>query len=106
MVRDKIGWLIAGFGILAALLIAWITAIHNNDAKAHKSDVVPFRIAGNLYYVGREDVSVFLITSPEGHVLIDGGFSYSPPFIAASIRQLGFDIKDVKAILSSEAHIE
>lgn len=106
MVRDKLGWAIAAFGILAALLIAWITAIQKNNAKAHQSDVVPFRIAGNLYYVGREDVSVFLITSPAGHVLIDGGYGDSPPLIAASIARLGFDIKDVKAILSSEAHIE
>jgi metallo-beta-lactamase class B len=104
--RDKIGWSLAAFGILAALLIAWITAINKNDAKAHRSDVEPFRIAGNFYYVGREDVSSFLVTSPQGHVLIDGGYEYSPSFIAASIKQLGFDIKDVKAILSSEAHIE
>src|SRR3954462_9579210 len=106
MVRDKIGWFIAGFGILAALLIAWISTINKNDAKAHQSDVVPFRIAGNIYYVGREDVSVFLVTSPQGHVLIESGFEYSTPFIVASIKQLGFDIKDVKAILSSEAHLE
>ena len=106
MVRDKIGWLVAAFGIFAAVLIAWITAIQKNNAKAHASDVTPFRIAGDLYYVGREDVSVFLVTSPEGHVLIEGGYEYSPPFIVQSIKELGFDIKDVKAILSSEAHIE
>lgn len=106
MIRDKIGWAIAAFGIVAALLIAWITAIQKNNAKAHQSDVVPFRIAGNLYYVGREDVSAFLVTGPEGHVLIEGGYEHSAPFIVASIKQLGFDIKDVKAILSSEAHIE
>src|ERR1044071_5846949 len=105
-VRDRIGWLIAAFGIVAALLIVWITAIHKNDAKAHQSDVAPFRIAGNLYYVGREDVSIFLVTSPAGAVLTGAGYPYSPPFIAKSIKQLGFDIKDVKAILSSEAHIE
>jgi metallo-beta-lactamase class B len=106
MVRDKFGWLIAGFGIFAALLIVWISNVQKNNAKAHQSDVTPFRIAGNLYYVGREDVSVFLITSPQGHVLIDGGYRDSPPLIVKSIKQLGFDIKDVKAILSSEAHIE
>jgi metallo-beta-lactamase class B len=100
------GWVLAGFGILAALMIVWVSTIQKNNAKVHQSDVVPFRIAGNFYYVGREDVSVFLVTSPEGHVLIDGGYSYSPPFIAQSIKQLGFDIKDVKAILSTEAHIE
>lgn len=106
MKRDKLGWFIAAFGIIAALLIAWITAIQKNDAKAHASDVAPFRIAGNLYYVGREDVSVFLVTSPDGHVLIDGGYPYSPSFVVASIKRLGFDIRDVKGILSSEAHIE
>ena len=106
MKRDKIGWLVAAFGILAALLIAWITAITKNNAKAHASDVEPFRIAGSLYYVGREDVSVFLITSPEGHVLIDGGYPYSPSFVVESIKKLGFDIRDVKAILATEAHIE
>jgi metallo-beta-lactamase class B len=106
MIRDKIGWLIAAFGILAALLIAWISAVHKNDAKAHLSEVTPFRIAGNLYFVGREDVSVFLVTSPQGDVLIDGGYAESPPLIAASIKTLGFDIRNVKAILSSEAHIE
>jgi metallo-beta-lactamase class B len=105
-VRDKIGWLIAAFGILAALLIAWITAITKGNAKAHQSDVEPFRLAGNLYYVGREDVSVFLVTSPEGHVLIDGGYPDSPSLIVESIKRLGFDIRDVKGILSSEAHIE
>ena len=106
MFRDKLSWLIAGFGIFAAVLILWISAIIKNNAKAHRSDVAPFRIAGNFYFVGREDVSVFLVTSPQGHVLIDGGYGDSPPLIVASIKQLGFDIKDVRAILSSEAHIE
>jgi metallo-beta-lactamase class B len=106
MVRDKTGWLIAAFGIFAALLIAWISAINRNNARAHRSDVEPFRIAGNLYFVGREDVSIFLVTSPQGHVIIDGGYEDSPPLIVESIQRLGFDIKDVKAILSSEAHIE
>jgi metallo-beta-lactamase class B len=106
MKRDKGAWIFAAVGIFAALIIAWAITVQKNNSKAHESGVTPFRIAGNLYYVGREDVSVFLITSPEGHVLIDGGYAYSPPFIVASIKELGFDIKDVKAILSSEAHIE
>jgi metallo-beta-lactamase class B len=106
MVRDKFGWAIAAFGIVAALLIAWISAVHKNNEKAHASEVTPFRIAGNFYFVGREDVSVFLVTSPQGHVLIEGGYPYSPPFIARSIEELGFHVRDVKAILSSEAHFE
>ena len=64
----------------------------------------PFRIAGNLYYVGANDVAAFLLTGPEGHVLIDGGYSGTAPMIMASIRQLGFDIADVKVLLNSHAH--
>src|SRR5688500_16885375 len=64
----------------------------------------PFRIAGNLYYVGANDVAAFLLTGPEGHVLIDGGYPGTPPLILASIAQLGFDIRDVKVLLNSHPH--
>ena len=66
----------------------------------------PFRIAGNFYYVGANDVTSFLITGPEGHVLIDGGYSDTPPLILASIAKLGFDIGDVKVLLNSEPHMD
>jgi metallo-beta-lactamase class B len=64
----------------------------------------PFRIAGNFYYVGANDVAAFLITGPEGHVLIDGGYPGTAPLIMASIAELGFDIRDVKVLLNSEPH--
>ena len=66
----------------------------------------PFRIAGNFYYVGANDVTSFLITGPEGHVLIDGGYSDTPPLILASIATLGFDIRDVKVLVNSEPHMD
>jgi metallo-beta-lactamase class B len=68
--------------------------------------VEPFRIAGNFYYVGANDVTSFLIAGPEGHVLIDGGYSDTPPLILASIAKLGFDIRDVKLLLNSEPHMD
>ena len=61
----------------------------------------PFRIAGNLYYVGADAVSAFLITGPEGHVVLDSGYPSTAPLIIASIKQLGFDIADVKVLLNS-----
>jgi metallo-beta-lactamase class B len=61
----------------------------------------PFRIAGNFYFVGASDVSIFLITGPEGHVLLDGGYPIMAPMIEESIARLGFDIKDVKVLLNS-----
>jgi metallo-beta-lactamase class B len=63
----------------------------------------PFRIAGNLYYVGASDVASFLLTSPQGHVLIDGGYPGSTNLIKESIAQLGFKITDIKVLLNSEA---
>jgi metallo-beta-lactamase class B len=64
----------------------------------------PFRIAGNFYYVGATDASVFLITGPEGHVVLDAGYPTTARLVMASIAKLGFDIKDVKVLLNSEPH--
>jgi metallo-beta-lactamase class B len=68
--------------------------------------VEPFAIAGNLNYVGVEGVSAFLITTPDGHILIDGGLPESAPLILASIRKLGFDPADVKVLLNTHAHFD
>lgn len=64
----------------------------------------PFRLLGNVHYVGMAGVSAYLITSPDGHVLIDGGMEESAPRIAASIRALGFRVEDVRYILINHAH--
>lgn len=64
----------------------------------------PFRIAGNFYYVGATDASAFLITGPEGHIVIDAGYPTTAKLVMASIAKLGFNIKDVKVLLNSEPH--
>lgn len=66
----------------------------------------PFKLHGNTYYVGTEGLSAVLITTPEGHFLIDGGLPQSAKVIAANIKTLGFDIKDVKWLLNSHAHFD
>lgn len=63
-------------------------------------------MAGNLYYVGANDISSFLITGPNGHVLIDGGYPGTAKMIMASIAELGFNIRDVKILLNSETHYD
>jgi len=68
--------------------------------------VEPFRIAGNFYYVGANDVASFLVTGPQGHILIDGGYPGTARLIEASIAKLGFDIRDVKILLNSEPHFD
>jgi len=66
--------------------------------------VPPFRIAGNVYYVGTAGIASYLITDPAGHVLIDGAMEESADRIAGNIRALGFRIEDVKYLLVSHAH--
>ena len=66
----------------------------------------PFRIHGNTYYVGTNGLGSILITSTEGHILIDGALPESAPQILANIARLGFDAADVKLILNSHAHFD
>ena len=66
----------------------------------------PFRLHGDTYWVGTHGLGAILITSPQGHVLIDGGLPLSAPLIRASIESLGFHLRDVKLILNSHAHYD
>jgi metallo-beta-lactamase class B len=66
----------------------------------------PARIFGNTYYVGTCGIAVLLVTSPQGHVLIDGATEEAVPLILASIRALGFDPRDVRLIIGSHEHID
>ncbi len=66
----------------------------------------PFRIVGNIYYVGASDITSYLIATPKGHIVIDGGFVETAPMILANIRKLGFKPEDVKILLNSHAHYD
>jgi metallo-beta-lactamase class B len=68
--------------------------------------VKPFRVMANIYYVGTLDLSSFLITSPEGHVLIDTGVEENAGAVLENIRTLGFDVRDVRVILTTQAHYD
>src|SRR5580658_4554690 len=62
------------------------------------------KVLGNVYYVGSKDLATFLITTPEGHILINSGFERTRPLIQKSVESLGFKMTDVKIILASHAH--
>ena len=66
----------------------------------------PFRVFGNVYYVGTRGLSALLITTSDGHVLLDGALPESAPQIIDNIRTLGFRIEDVALILNSHAHYD
>jgi metallo-beta-lactamase class B len=64
----------------------------------------PFRIAGNLYYVGSQDLASYLIATPRGLILINSSFEASVPLIRKSVESLGFRFSDIKILLISHAH--
>jgi metallo-beta-lactamase class B len=64
----------------------------------------PFRIAGNLYYVGSKALASYLITTPKGHILINSDLEASVPLLQDSVAKLGFKFSDVKVLLISHAH--
>lgn len=66
----------------------------------------PFRIAGNLYYVGTYDLGCYLITTKKGNILINTGTAASPALIKSSIEELGFNFKDIKILLLMHAHFD
>jgi metallo-beta-lactamase class B len=66
----------------------------------------PFRIAGNLYYVGSEDLAAYLIVTPKGDILINSNLESSPPQIEKSIESLGFHMSDIKILLISHGHFD
>ncbi|MBO9204398.1 MULTISPECIES: subclass B3 metallo-beta-lactamase [Niastella] len=66
----------------------------------------PFRIAGNLYYVGTYDLGCYLIATPKGHILINTGLAESVPMIKKNMEQLGFKFSDIKILLTTQAHFD
>ena len=100
--RRRLILLSASAAIVVFAIVQWRAAIRRNRSVPFE----PFRIAGNLYYVGTPDATSFLLTGSEGDVLIDGGYPESAPLIMASIAKLGFRITDVRVLLNSHAHFD
>jgi metallo-beta-lactamase class B len=69
-------------------------------------DFAPFRIVGNLYYVGTYDLACYLITTSKGHILINTGLPGSDTIILRHIRALGFKVSDIHILLTNQAHFD
>lgn len=78
----------------------------SNLDKEWSKDYPPFRIAGNLYYVGTYELAAYLVATPEGHILINTGLDDSEPLIRAHVKKLGFKLKDIKILLTNQAHFD
>ena len=95
------------------ILVCMAGAAHAQKAIKHpisneewSRDYQPFRIAGNLYYVGTYDLAAYLITTPQGHILINTGLDDSESLIRAHVDKLGFKFKDIKILLATHAHFD
>lgn len=91
---------------LAVLLAPMLHAQKDPTSRAWNAPVPPFRIAGNLYYVGAADIASYLITTPKGHILLDGGFEETAPIVLANLKTLGFRIADVRLLIGSHPHLD
>ncbi len=90
-----------------ALLFASVAlAGHAAIPKDWTTPLAPFHITGNLYYVGSRDLAAYLVTTPQGNILINANLESSPPLIRKSVEQLGFKWADTKILLSSQAHYD
>lgn len=66
----------------------------------------PFQVADGVYFVGTKGLSSFLVTTPEGHFLLDGGLPENAALIAKNVETLGFSLRDVRFLLNSHAHFD
>lgn len=97
------------YPLVAALFFIFsitISAQLSETERSWNEPVEPFKIVGNIYYVGASDVTSYLITTPKGHILLDSGFLETVPLIKANLTKLGFKLEDVKVLINSHAHYD
>ena len=91
--------------LLAVLALAGVARA--DDPANWSKPIRPYRVVGNIYYVGSEGLSAWLISSSEGHVLLDSGPSPAgAKLIEANIATLGFKLSDVKILINTHAHFD
>src|SRR2546423_9990486 len=90
--------------LLALLLPGAIDAQRDETSRSWNRPVKPFRIISNVYYVGAFEVSAFLITTPQGHILLDSGFAETVPQIRDNLKRLRLKLQNVRLHIVSLAH--
>jgi metallo-beta-lactamase class B len=90
--------------LFVLFVLALASTTHLRADASWTTPFPPFQIAGNLYYVGSQDLASYLIATPQGLILINPSFEANVPLIQKSVEQLGFHFKDIKILLISHAH--
>jgi metallo-beta-lactamase class B len=100
---------VCGATISGTLFALASLGVHAQSTQANRDmnqPVAPFRIIGNVYYVGASDVTSYLIATPQGDIVLDGGFVETAPQIEANIKTLEFKLNEVKILLNTHAHFD
>lgn len=88
------------------LLLCFAASVFAQSKPDWTQPFPPHRVIANVYYVGSKDLASYLITTPEGHILINSSLESSVPLIRKSVEELGFRFKDIKILLISHAHFD
>lgn len=106
------------FALSGALIVAAATAAaqqgpaqysrewYQQFSGAYSDPVEPFRIVGNIHYVGAANIASYLITTPQGHILVDTGMNEMHDVIKNNVVKLGFKVEEIRIMLSSHAHFD
>src|SRR5579875_3523490 len=91
---------------LTVSLLLFSVAVRADEHQEWTTPLTPFGIADNLYYVGSRDLASYLVTTPQGDILVNSNLTSSPPQIRHAVEQLGFHWNDIKILLISHAHFD
>lgn len=99
----------AVLGLALSMIVALVVTASEATPPVQQDWTEPFpafRIAGNLYYVGSKGLASYLVTTPDGHILINSNMEANVPMIRTSVESLGFKFSDIKILLISHAHYD
>ena len=91
---------------LSLLMFCAFRLTHAQTNPAWTTQVAPFQIADNLYYVGSQELASYLVVTPRGNILINANLASSPPQVRASVEKLGFRWTDIRILLNNQAHFD
>ncbi len=87
-----------------AIFAILFTGLLFGQARDWNKPFPPHKVIGNVYFIGTAELGSYLITTPEGHILINSDFESTVPILRANVEKLGFKFNDIKIILGSHAH--
>ena len=90
--------------LFPAVALALFPPAAFSQPKGWNDPFPPHRVMDNVYYVGTKELASFLISTPQGHILMNSNYETSVPVIRAGVKELGFDFKDIKILISGHAH--